>query len=188
MSAPAMEGDGDLAAAWDQSWARVKARGGATSDMATQLVLGAFRGDSPFNLIEIVAAADDVGLTADLVQGALRLCAGIARRNRTTVGLMEINASWMHAAESTSPIIQLAARMLLAYQAIEDTANFESIDRLDPGVFHAFGARDFNAVILEAGDTCGIVILKSLAMWRTILPETSALTVKTVATQLWSNE
>lgn len=175
----------DGQAEWDRSWTKVQGRGTATADAATELVLGAFRGDSAFELIDIVAAADDAGLTADLVQGALRICAEIARRNRTAEGLMAISAAWMHAADHGSTISRLAARLLLAYSAVDDTANFESIDQLDPSVFHGYGAQTFNDVILEAGDLCDIVVLRALALSRHMLPEVSTKTIKNIAAQLW---
>lgn len=171
---------------WTQSWGQLKTRGDAVSSVATELVAGAFLGDNAFKQLTVLEQADDDEQLGDIVYGALRLCCALARRSRTAVGLMEISAA-LHDIEETAPAhtTSAAARLLLAYQMSNDVAHFDDIDGLDPGVFWALGADDYNTVLTEAATDAYAVVVAALDLWQQMLPEISPKTIETVAAQLW---
>jgi hypothetical protein len=175
--------------AWQNDWVRVKTRGLEASDLSTALVQRAFRGDNTFALLPILdSAADDDQRFGDIAMGALRLCAAICHRNRTPSARMEIAAALLDT-EETAPArkTRTAASLISAYQMAYDVANFESIDQLDPATFHNLGATAYNQAFSDIPELADLVIVEALRLWRTLLPETSARTVKDVAKQLWSN-
>jgi hypothetical protein len=174
--------------AWNANWLQLKTRGTDTSELSTDLVLGAFRGDNAFRQLEILEQADDDEQLGGMIFSALRLCCELARRNRTPHGLLEIGAALQDIEETAPERTSAAARLLLGYQIADDVAHFDSIDSLDPGVFWALGADGYNATLTEAGIAAYSVVVEALALWRTMLPEVSESTINTVAAQLWESE
>lgn len=186
MSAAAMD---DEYAAWDRTWSKVKNRGARSSDLATMLVERAFSGHSAGQLLDVLECAGDEERLGDAVFGAFRLCAAIARRNRTVAGLMGITAA-LHDTADQAPNwrTRAAARLLLAYEIVDDVLHFEDTVGLDTGSLHDIGAHDYNQTLSECGEFASIAVIEALGAWRVLLPEVTALTVKNVAATLWSNQ
>lgn len=172
--------------AWNANWLQLKTRGTDTSELSTELVLGAFRGANAFQQLTVLEQADDDEKLGDIVYGALRLCCALARHNRTATGLMEICAM-LHDLEENAPTqrTRSAARLVLAHQIADDVANFDGIDGLDPAPFWALGANDYNDTLTDAGTLAPTVVITALELWQRLLPEVATMTVKAVAARTW---
>jgi hypothetical protein len=179
--------DDGRARQFEAAWARAQSRGAATSEWVTGLVTHAFTGADDEVLQGFLEAAFAADVFSHLVQGALRLCSAMARRNRTAIGMMELTQGLMDIeAYAGEPNTKLAVRLILEFAQCDDVARFDTFEcvGLDSGSLSDVAATSFNYTV-SACEDFGAVFLECLRVWRWLLPEVSPQTIAAISESLW---